>query len=70
MNAWDITLITTVEAFRALDQAISSGKDVKDYLHSHKFYGIFGGYGFDKNGDIVGFNHKLKQIRNGVAVNL
>lgn len=70
MNTWDITLITTIEAFRALDQAISSGKDVKHYLHSHEFHGIFGGYSFDKNGDIVGFNHKLKQIRNGAVVNL
>lgn len=68
MNSWDITLITTIEALRALDQAISSGIDVQKYLHSHDFVGVFGNYSFDKNGDIVGLRHELKQIKNGAVV--
>jgi len=34
MNSWDITLVTTIEALRALDEALNSGTDIKKYLHS------------------------------------
>jgi len=67
MNSWDIILVTTYEALRALDEAISSGQDVKKYLYSNEFSGIFGKYHFDQNGDIVGFRHVLKQIKDGKA---
>lgn len=70
MNSWDITLITTIEALRALDEAIKSGSDVKSFLHSHEFVGVFGKYSFDKNGDIVGLQHELKQIKQGNVVRL
>ena len=70
MNSWDMTLITAIEALRALDQALNSGTDVKKYLQSHQFAGVFGAYSFDKNGDLVGLQHELKQIRNGNVVKL
>jgi ABC-type branched-subunit amino acid transport system substrate-binding protein len=70
VNSWEITLITTIEALRALDQAISAESDVKEYLHSHEFTGIFGRYSFDKNGDIIGLRHALKQIKGSEVVRL
>lgn len=70
MNSWDITLITTVEAFRALNEAINSGADVKTYLHTHQFTGIFGKYSFDENGNIIGLQHELKQIKDGNVIKL
>jgi branched-chain amino acid transport system substrate-binding protein len=45
--------ITTLSAFLALDEAIRSGKEVKDYLYGHKFQNVMGDYAFDRNGDVV-----------------
>ncbi len=70
MNSWDITLVTTIEALRALNEALGSGTDVKKYLHSHEFTGVFGKYTFDDAGDIVGLRHELKQIKHGSVVRL
>lgn len=59
---------TSVESFRALDAAIQSHEDPKEYLYTHKFHGIFGDYSFDKNGDILGMNLVLKKILHGSPV--
>ena len=56
---------STIEAFRALDAAINSGKDVRDYLYNSRFTGVIGDYSFDRNGEIVGFNPLVQEIRNG-----
>jgi branched-chain amino acid transport system substrate-binding protein len=61
---------STYEAFRALTEAIESGEDVQEYLNKTTFNGIFGKYSFDKNGEIKGFGHALKQIKNGKVVNI
>ena len=70
INSWNIVLPTTFELLRALDQAISSGEDVKAYLYRTEFTGIFGKYQFDQNGDIVGLRHSLNQIRDGKIVQI
>lgn len=67
MNSWDITLPTTIEAFRALDEAIRSGEGVRKYILTHDFSGIFGKYHFDEHGEIVGFHHVLKKFEGNVV---
>lgn len=56
---------SSIEAFRALHEAISSGDDVKHYLYHHQFHGIFGDYRFDGRGEITGVYPVLKTIRHG-----
>jgi branched-chain amino acid transport system substrate-binding protein len=44
---------------------------LKDYLYSLKNYnGVIGTYGFDENGDLMGIEYTVKQIKNGKAVEL
>jgi branched-chain amino acid transport system substrate-binding protein len=44
---------------------------LKNYLYSLKNYnGVIGTYGFDENGDLIGIEYKVKQIKNGKAVEL
>lgn len=66
----EFTVLSTIELLRALDLAIKSGSNVKDYLLTSSFDGIFGKYNFDKSGNITGINHIIKQIKNGAAVPL
>jgi len=60
----------TYAAFNALNQAILSKENVKDYLYKTKFGGIFGEYAFDKNGDLVSddITYVLKLIKDGKVV--
>ncbi len=61
----------SILAFAALDQAIRSGKDVKEYLYSSSFDELVsGGFSFDKNGDITSdkVTYVLKVIQNGIPV--
>lgn len=52
-------------AFSALQEALRSGKDVKEYLYTTTFRNIVDGYSFDKNGDVVSdkLTYVLKTIR-------
>ena len=61
---------TTYEAFRVLDLAIQSGKDVRTYLSEGSFDGILGKWSFDQHGDPVYQQNLLimKQIQDGKAV--
>ena len=43
----------TLIAFSALDEAIKSGKDVKEYLYQNTFRELTAGFSFDRNGDVV-----------------
>jgi branched-chain amino acid transport system substrate-binding protein len=54
-------------AFRSMDEAIRSGKDVKQYLYDHVFTNLVDGYSFDKNGDVVSeqLTYVLKTLKDG-----
>ncbi len=66
-QGWSFVFPATFEAFRALNMALSSNQSVDSYLKSTTFDGVFGKYSFDKNGDIVGPHHVMRQIKNGSA---
>ena len=59
-------------SFATLDEALASGKDVKDYLYSHTFTNVADGYSFDQNGDITSdkITYVLKTIKNGEPARL
>lgn len=65
MNSIELMFMSAYEGFRALHQAIESGKDMRQYLHSTTFHGLFGDWSFDEHGDIQGLNFVLKVIREG-----
>jgi branched-chain amino acid transport system substrate-binding protein len=65
-----LLVATSIEAFRALDLAIRSGSDVKEYLYKNKFQGSFGEWSFDSNGDILGLNFVIYMIRGDKRVPL
>jgi branched-chain amino acid transport system substrate-binding protein len=65
-----LLVATSIEAFRALDLAIRSGSDVKEFLYKNKYQGSFGEWSFDSNGDILGLNFVLYIIRGGKRVPL
>jgi branched-chain amino acid transport system substrate-binding protein len=49
----------------------TDSEKLKNYLYSLKNYnGVIGTYGFDENGDLIGIEYKVKQIKNGKAVEL
>ncbi len=70
LHSWEILFASTFEAFRALHQAIQSKQDIRQYLYSTKFSGIFGKYSFDINGDIQGVKFMMKIIKDGQVHNL
>jgi ABC-type branched-subunit amino acid transport system substrate-binding protein len=53
------------EGFRALDAAIQSGKDAREYLYNTKFKGIFGDYSFDSDGESSGIPFVIKRVEDG-----
>lgn len=65
IRAVPILFATTFEGFRALHEAIQSGDDIKEYLGTKTFSGLFGSYSFNKQGNIVGLTHVLRSIRDG-----
>lgn len=56
---------TCFESVNALNQAIESGKDVREYLATSSFKGIIGTYSFDKNGDVLGIPFSFKKFEGG-----
>lgn len=68
--SWDISFALTLEAFRAMDAALQSGKDPKAFLHSQKFQGIFGPFFFDQNGDLQGLKPVMRRMEGGKVVTL
>lgn len=60
----DMLIATTIEGFRALNEAIQSGEEVKSFLSNAKFNGLFGPWSFDRNGDIEGVKFVIKRIQN------
>lgn len=64
-----ILVATTIEAIRALSLAIDSRQDLKKFLETQKFRGLFGEWSFDKNGDLQGIDFVIKQVVGGKAVN-
>lgn len=69
-NSAETVFACSVEALRSLDQAILSGQDPKSYLYQASFDGIFGSWGYDKNGDVKGLDQVMKVIKNGQKVAL
>ncbi len=65
INFSPMVILSAIESFKALDAAIRSGKDPKDYLYNTSFYGSLGNWSFDKKGDIAGINFVMKHIVNG-----
>lgn len=70
MRSTEAVFITTYEAFRAVDQALKSGKDPRQYLQETSFQGLFGPFRFDENREIVGLSISLKKIVNGKPVTI
>ena len=66
----NLLFISTMNALQALDQAIKSKTDLRQYLYQNKFHGITGQWNFDKNGDIQGLEFKLNRISNNKPVTL
>jgi branched-chain amino acid transport system substrate-binding protein len=63
----------TYDSIYILKQAIenvgSDPDDLKDYLHNLKnFQGVMGTYGFNDQGDAVGYFPAIKEIKNGQVV--
>jgi branched-chain amino acid transport system substrate-binding protein len=67
MNSIELLFGTNFEGFRALQAAIESGQEPRQYLYTHRFQGIFGEWWFDKNGDIRGLDFVLKTIKSGAV---
>lgn len=65
LRSSDSTFAPTYEGFRALHSAIQSGKDVRSFLYSTKFQGIFGEFTFDKNGESKDLAFIIKRIHAG-----
>ena len=65
INGVELMFATTFEGFRALNQAIESGQDMRKYLYATKFNGLFGEWWFDRNGDIQGLNFVMKVVQDG-----
>lgn len=70
IRSMSLLFTTTLEAFRALDLAIQSGKDPRDFLNSNHFQGVIGEWSFDSNGEIVGLKPIMKKIVGGKPVTL
>lgn len=70
LNSVEMIFGTTFESFRAMHQAIKSGSDVRAFLYSTQFKGLFGSWSFDKNGDIQGLKPILMIIRDRKPVPL
>ena len=60
----------TLVAYAAMDEAIRSGKDVKDYLYNTTFHKYVNNYSFDKNGDVVSdsLTYTLKVLKEQAPV--
>lgn len=60
----------TLVAFSALDEALKSGKDPKEFLYNSKFHDLVQDYSFDKNGDVVSDKivYALKTIKDGAPI--
>jgi len=63
------------DAMGALAQAIgevgTDGAAIRDYLYQIPSYtGTVGTFSFDENGDVVGINYKLMEVKDGVWVEL
>lgn len=63
MQSIELMFATAFEGFRALHQAIESGKDIRDYLYATQFHGLFGDWRFDANGEIIGLDFVMKVVR-------
>jgi branched-chain amino acid transport system substrate-binding protein len=58
-------VMTSIAGFAALDEAIRSGSDVKEYLYHSTFSQVINNLKFDANGDPLGLNQILKTIKHG-----
>ena len=67
MNSIEAVFVSGFESFRALTQAIESGKEIRSYLNKTKFNGVAGEWTFDENGDIEGLDFVLKRIKDSQA---
>lgn len=66
MSSNDFVFFTCFEAFRLIAEGSKAvGKDLRPFLYSGHFDGLFGPYSFDQNGDIAGVEHSLKIIKGG-----
>jgi branched-chain amino acid transport system substrate-binding protein len=68
IRSMPILFATTFEGFRALHDAIMSNEDIKKYLSTRTFTGIFGPYSFNDKGNIIGLTHVLRSIQDGKPV--
>jgi len=60
--SWDAGVLTSYEAFRAMHLAITSGAEPREFLYRARFNGVFGEWGFDRNGDVLELSSILKRI--------
>ena len=68
INSVELMFATAFEAFRALHMAIESGQEMRRYLYSTKFDGLFGEWWFDSHGEIQGLNFIMKVVKDGKGV--
>ncbi len=68
MRSTEVVFFTGIEAFRALDAAISNGADPEKFLSGARFKGVVGDWWFDGNGDIQGVEPVMKRVENGAVV--
>lgn len=66
-QSWDIVVATTIELFKVIDETVKSQKPPREFLTATRFFGMFGPYGFLKNGDISGLKPALLIIKNDTA---
>jgi len=59
----------SIVAFSALNKAIHSGQDAKNFLYKNTFDELVDGFSFDENGDVVSdkLTYALKTLKSGAA---
>ena len=65
INFSTMLILTTIEAFRAVDAATRHGGDPREFLNRTRFQGTFGEWSFDTKGDIVGVPFVIKRLNDG-----
>jgi len=70
--AFEYPALSRYDVVYVLKEAIENvGEDptaIRDYLLSHSFTGALGDFHYDNNGDVIGINPSLYQIKNGEAI--
>jgi branched-chain amino acid transport system substrate-binding protein len=75
LKSLESVFVSSYEGFRVLDLALGAKAknkkvDLKSFVSSTKYNGLFGFYSFDKYGDIVGIPFVLKKIQKGKVIDI